>query len=78
MLTHKLGHKKNRIGCVETVRQYASTAEYYRGLLEEIGDMFGKEALIADDGTVSDSVLCAKIPSLVRNLKAISDKAGGF
>lgn len=52
----------------ETAQQYAKDAAYYRGLVERIGKVFGKEAYTADDGTVGDSVLCVKVPELVENL----------
>lgn len=48
-----------------TAAQMARNAEYYRGLLVRIGEMLGVEAYTADDGSISDSVLCAKLPELL-------------
>lgn len=39
---------------------------YYRGLVDEIGELFGVDARTADDGTVGDGILRAKVPELVR------------
>jgi hypothetical protein len=50
--------------------QFAGSAEFYRGIVEEIGEMFGLAAKTADDGTVGDSVLALKVPGLVRELIA--------
>jgi hypothetical protein len=41
---------------------------YYRGLLLEIGQMFGDEAHFSDDGTYQEGILVAKLPDLVRKL----------
>ena len=48
-----------------TAEHAQRSADYYRELIVRIGEMFGREALTADDGTVGDSVLCAKVPGLV-------------
>lgn len=48
-----------------TAAQMARNADYYRGLLVQIGQMLGVEAYTADDGSISDSVLCAKLPELL-------------
>jgi hypothetical protein len=45
--------------------QVTRDSNYYRGLVEKIGKMLGKEAYIADDGSVQDDILCAKVPELV-------------
>jgi predicted DNA-binding transcriptional regulator AlpA len=52
----------------DTAAQHARNEDYYRKLLEEIGDMFGKEARTSDDGSVQQDVLCAKVPALVRTV----------
>lgn len=52
----------------ETAAQYARNADYYRGLVVKIGNMFGVKAYTADDGSISESVLCAKVPDLVAEL----------
>lgn len=48
-----------------TFKHMSDSIEYYRGLVQKIGLMFGEEALISDDGSVQDEVLCAKVPELV-------------
>ena len=49
----------------ETARQNQRDADYYRNLVVMIGQQFGVAARTADDGTVMDDVLCAKVPELV-------------
>jgi hypothetical protein len=41
-------------------------AEFYRGILEEIGAEFGDEAKTADDGTLAADIFVSKLPALVR------------
>lgn len=48
--------------------QYARNEDYYRALLIQCGKIIGKDAYICDDGSMSDSVLCAKIPELVEKI----------
>jgi len=50
---------------IETAAQNQRNADYYRGLLERCGEAIGEAAYIADDGSRSEDVLCAKIPELV-------------
>ena len=52
-------------GWEETAMQYARNAEYYRSLVIRIGECFGQEAKISDDGSVQNGILCAKVPELV-------------
>lgn len=52
-------------GCTEQARFHLRNELYYRGMLEEIGLMFGDKAFICDDGSKSTDVLIAKIPELV-------------
>lgn len=52
----------------ETAAQMSRNADYYRGLVVKIGEMFGENAYISDDGSKQDSVLCAKVPELVQEL----------
>ena len=49
----------------DTAAQMSRNADYYRGLVEKIGKMLGKEAYISDDGSVQEDILCAKVPELV-------------
>ena len=53
---------------IETARQHAHNEEYYRGLLDRIGERVGPSAYVSDDGSVQDSVLRAKVPELVSAL----------
>ena len=53
---------------IETARQHANNEEYYRGLLDRIGERVGPSAYVSDDGSVQDSVLRAKVPDLVSAL----------
>lgn len=49
----------------ETARHYAAGQEYYQGLLDRIGQRLGSTAYAADDGSISEDVLRAKVPELV-------------
>ncbi len=49
----------------ETARHYAQGQDYYRGLLDQIGARMGPPAYTADDGSISDEVLRAKLPEVV-------------
>jgi hypothetical protein len=50
---------------VETAMMFSRNEEYYRGLVEAIGKMLGRDAYTADDGSFSQDVLCAKVPEIV-------------
>lgn len=52
---------------MDTAAQCARNEAYYRGLVVRCGKAIGERAYIADDGTRSQDVLCAKIPELVEN-----------
>lgn len=54
----------------ECARQHLRNEEYYRGLVVQIGESIGDASYIADDGTRSEDVLCAKVPELVAALVA--------
>lgn len=64
----------------ETARVLESSRNYYRGLLEQIGQMFGQDAYRQDDGGLVEDVLVAKVPELVRaklqGLDILSERAG--
>jgi hypothetical protein len=67
-----LSHRETTIqrdGWMETARQHCRNEEYYRGLLDEIGEILGPEAFISDDGSIQQDVVRAKLPELVRRLK---------
>ena len=57
----------------DSAAQAVKNADYYRGMLIRIGDMFGAAARIADDGTDMREVLVAKVPELVASLLAIKN-----
>jgi hypothetical protein len=52
----------------ETAEQNQRNADFYRGLVVEIGQMLGEDAYLQDDGGRSEDVLCAKVPELVRRV----------
>lgn len=56
------------VGWMLTARDYAKSSEYYRNLLVQIGRDFGHAAYVADDGTVMEDPIVAKIPELVQAL----------
>ena len=43
--------------------------EFYRGIVTQIGDKFGNDAKLRDDGTLSDSVLVLRVPEVVAKLQ---------
>lgn len=53
-------------GWREDAERHLGNEQYYRGLLVEIGSMFGLPARTADDGSVYEDVICLKVPALVR------------
>jgi hypothetical protein len=59
---------------METAAQNQQNTEYYRGLVERCGMAIGERAFIADDGTKSEDILCAKIPEIVETLIPQSSK----
>lgn len=52
-------------GWMETAKFHAINEEFYRGIVRQIGEMFGDAAKTSDDGTIQDSVLALKVPELV-------------
>lgn len=53
----------------ETAAFHSRNEEFYRGIINQIGEILGVEAYTADDGSVGDSVLALKVPELVKELK---------
>lgn len=53
---------------MDTAAQAQRGVDYYRDLVVACGKSIGTAAYICDDGTRSDSVLCAKVPDLVEDL----------
>lgn len=52
-------------GWLDTLASEQKATQHYQKQLDEMGKLFGKEAYICDDGSVSDSILRAKVPELV-------------
>jgi len=61
----------------DSAATFSRNADYYRGLVTRIGEMFRIEAKTSDDGTVQEDVLCAKVPELVAAALARAEKAEG-
>lgn len=55
-------------GWMDAAAQHCRNESYYRGLLEECGAAIGAPAFVCDSGDISQDVLCAKIPELVKQL----------
>src|SRR4051812_42418119 len=64
--------QRERDAWEESAAQFCRGAEYYRGLLDRIGRAIGPEAYVADDGSVSDDVLRAKVPEIIEKRLAAS------
>lgn len=62
-LIDRLGNERNN--WERTAAQYHDGVEYYRGLVVKIGEQFGAAAKTCDDGSLSEDVLCAKVPEVV-------------
>jgi len=43
-------------------------ADFYQGIVRQIGELFGEEARTSDDGSVQEGVLALKVPELVQDL----------
>lgn len=57
-------------GWEDSARHFADSAEFYRGIVRQIGEGFGVAARTSDDGSVQDDVLALKVPELVDALRA--------
>lgn len=57
----------------DTAAQYLRNADYYRGLVDQIGKVPGPPAYVQDDGGIVDRPLRAKVPELVIALIAERD-----
>jgi hypothetical protein len=49
----------------EVAAQNQRNSDYYRGLLDQIGDLLGIDAYTSDDGSIQSEPLRAKLPELV-------------
>lgn len=61
---------RERDAWIDTAKNYADGMDYYKSLLDNIAEHFGVEAYVADDGSVSDSPLRAKLPDLTSKMLA--------
>ncbi len=52
---------------MQTAAQNQRNTDYYRGLLKQCGESIGDRAFICEDGSISEDVLCAKIPEIIDN-----------
>lgn len=59
-------------GWEKSAAQFCSGMEYYRGLVDQIGEMLGEAAHICDDGSRSEDILRAKVPELVKARLAVA------
>jgi hypothetical protein len=50
---------------IESAAHFSRGEEYYRGLLDQIAGTLGPEAYTADDGSIHDSPVRAKLPELI-------------
>ncbi len=50
---------------MQTAAQNQRNTDYYRGLLVECGESIGDRAFSCEDGSISEDVLCAKIPDII-------------
>ena len=57
--------KRTQVAWEETARQYADGMAFYRGVVQQTGELLGRAARTADDGSECDSVLALKVPELV-------------
>ncbi|HEY0548176.1 MAG TPA: hypothetical protein VGF13_01165 [Verrucomicrobiae bacterium] len=59
---------------MDDAARYARNEEYYRGLVQRCGAVFGEAAYLCDDGVSrSQDILCAKVPELVEALSRRSN-----
>ena len=55
-------------GWEATATEMSDGVDFYRGVVHEIGNMFGLRARISDDGSIQEEVLALKVPELVQEL----------
>jgi len=53
---------------MDSAAVFSRNADFYRGIVVQIGEMFGDAAKTSDDGSLQDSVLALKVPGLVAAL----------
>lgn len=62
--------RAERDGWEESTRFHLNNEMFYRGIVSQIGEMFGVAAKTSDDGSVQQDVLALKVPELVATLHA--------
>jgi hypothetical protein len=67
-LSNKVIAEKERDGWQGTAAQHLRNEDFYRGIVTDIGNMFGLKARIADDGTICEGVLALRVPELVAEI----------
>lgn len=61
--------KKEKEAWLDTAAQFSRNEDYYRGLVQRCGKVFGAAAYQCDDGvSVSQDILCDKVPELVEQM----------
>ncbi len=60
---------------MEDAMRHCRNEQFYRGIICQIGEMFGVEAKTSDDGSIQQDVLALKVPELVARLKADLESA---
>jgi hypothetical protein len=66
---------KERDNWMETARRCQVDADYFRGLVVQVGEMLGPAPKTCDDGGIVPDVLCAKVPELVEEVVKGRDSA---
>jgi len=61
--------ERDRDNWMEFAAQMSRNADFYQGIVREIGEGFGVEARTSDDGSIQDDVLALKVPELVAELR---------
>lgn len=56
---------RERNAWILSAAQFSRNEDYYRGLVVRCGEAIGAAAYIAGDGSLSQDVLCDKVPELV-------------
>jgi hypothetical protein len=51
---------------LDVAAQESRNRDFYRGIVCQVGEMFGDDAKTSDDGSLQDSVLALKVPELVK------------
>lgn len=64
--------RAERDGWQRTAAEFHRNAEFYRGIVTQIGAPF-PDAYVSDDGTVQEDVLALKVPEIVEQLRAERD-----